>query len=134
MNRALRVFTLALSTIVVSFPARGPVHGDDVMRAVFPATPPPIKEGTARPRELIVQFRPTADESTEERALREVRAVAARRGLRHGNYLVTLDDDAAVSAALDRLARMAEVDYVERNGLLRMSQARTLQPNDQFFR
>ena len=94
-----------------------------------------MKEGDARAGELIVQFRPSVDESAEERALRDVRAaVAARRASRRGLYLVSLDSDSSVPAALDRLSGMPEVEFAERNGLLRRTQARTFQPNDQFYR
>jgi serine protease len=134
MNRTWRFLLLALATTVVSLPSYGPARGDEAIRAIPPTAQAPLKEGSARPGELIVQFRQGADESMAERALREVRAVSARRGQRGGAYLVTFADDASVPGALEKLTRMAEVDYAERNGLLRKHQARTFQPNDQFFR
>jgi serine protease len=134
MKRVLRLVFLSSLALVATFPAHGPTRSDEVLRAVLPASATPIKEGDARAGELIVQFRSSVDESTEERALRDVRAVAARRASRRGLYLVSLDNDSSVPAALDRLARMSEVAFVERNGILRKNQARTLQPNDQFYR
>ncbi len=134
MSRGLRLFLLAFLASVVGLSARGPARSDEVLRAVSPATSAPLKEGAARAGELIVKFRPGATELTEERAIREVGPVAARRASRRGLYLVSLGDDAAVPSAVEHLSRMPEVEYVERNGLLRKSQGRTFHPNDQFFR
>src|SRR4030095_15043871 len=133
MTRARRLFVLALAATLTFVPTLRPVRGDEAIKAVAPATPAPMKAGAARPGELIVQFRSAADEATEERALREVRAVSARRGQRRGAYLVSFADDASVPGALEKLSRMPEVDYAERNGLLRKHQGRTFEPNDQFF-
>jgi serine protease len=134
MSRPLRLALLVLVVSTAGLPARGPARGDEVLRAVLPAARAPLAEGAARAGELIVKFRAGATEFAEERAIREVRPVAARRASRAGLYLVSLEDDAAVPAAADRLSRMAEVEYVERNGLVRKSQGRTFRPNDQFYR
>ena len=75
MTRVRRLLLLALAATVTPLPARGPAHGDDVVKAIVPATRPPMKEGAVRPGELIVQFRAGADETTADRALREVRLV-----------------------------------------------------------
>src|SRR5262245_13732292 len=134
MKRALRLLLLALAALLPALAARGPARGDDVLRALSPAPPLPMKKGAARPGELIVKFRAGADELAEERALREVRPAAARRASTRGLYLLSFADDASVPEAMDRLSGMAEVEFAERNGLLRKSQARTFHPNDQVFR
>ena len=133
MRTARRLAFVVLAVGLATVPARVPADAREVLRAAFPSPTVPAPQTLFRAGELIVQFRASVDELTQERALREVRPRAARRARASGRYLVDLGADAAVPAALDRLARMPEVDYVERNGVLRKTQARTFVPNDRFY-
>ncbi len=134
MGNARRLAFVTLAAGAAAAATLGPARAGEVLRAAFASPTIPATEPTGfRPGELIVQFRASTDELTEERALREVRPRAARRGATQGRYLVDLGGDAAVPVALERLARMPEVDYAERNGVLRKTQAQTLVPNDRFY-
>jgi serine protease len=82
---------------------------------------------------VIVQFRAATEDRDEERAMREVRPRGLRVGARPGRFLVQLGPGMTVSSALDRLGRMAEVDYVERNAIVHKSAGRTVTPNDTYF-
>ncbi len=134
MKRLWRRLLLGLAAALIALPALGPARAQDVLRAVFQSAPTSVEAAPFRAGELIVQFRPSTDEFTQERALREVHPLSARRSPTRGAYLVGVDGDASVPGALDRLAHLAEVEYVERNGVVHKSQAQTLQPNDQFFK
>jgi serine protease len=87
-----------------------------------------------RPGELIVRFRDGLDQRSAEGALRAVGGREARRSVFGRHFRVILDGELSVSAAVQRLAAMPEVDYAEPNGILRKHQGATLNPNDRFFR
>jgi serine protease len=86
-----------------------------------------------RAGELIVAFRPAADVRTVERALRQAGVREGRRGGFGVRYLTRVDPEVGAARALDRLRSMAEVDYAEVNGLVRMSAPTTFTPNDTRF-
>ena len=94
------------------------------------AAPPRAR---VRPGELIVAFRPPADERSIDRALRQAGVTNARRGLFGARYLATVDPAVGTARALERLRSMDEVAYAEANGLLHKSAATTFTPNDTRF-
>lgn len=94
------------------------------------AVPPRTR---VRAGELIVAFRPPADERSIDRALRQAGATGARRGVFGARYLATVDAEVGTARALERLRSMDEVDYAEPNGILRKSAATTFTPNDPRF-
>ena len=94
------------------------------------AVPPRAR---VRAGELIVAFRPPADERSIDRALREAGVTTARRGLFGARYLATVDAAVGTARALERLRSMDEVAYAEANGLLHKSAATTFTPNDTRF-
>ncbi len=91
------------------------------------------RAGTYVPGELIVQFREDTDDGAIERALREAGGTRARRAFRGRRYLVSLDAGESISRAMEGLRARAEVDYVERNAVIRKAQASIFTPNDKRF-
>src|SRR5437879_3560969 len=91
------------------------------------------RAGTYVPGEIIVQFREDTDEGVIERALREVGGMRARRAFLGRRYLVNLDTRESISRAMEGLRARAEVDYVERNAVIRKAQGATFTPNDTRF-
>jgi serine protease len=91
------------------------------------------RAGTYVPGELIVQFREDTDDGAIERALREAGGTRARRAFRGQRYLVSVDPHQSISQAMEGLRARAEVDYVERNAVIRKAQATTFTPNDTRF-
>jgi serine protease len=97
--------------------------------------------GTYLPGELIVQFRDGTDDVAVERVLREAGGVRARRAFLGRRYLMNLEASQDVSNAMASLRGRPEVDYVERNAVIRKSQfcqtsaatGQTCSPNDTRF-
>lgn len=94
------------------------------------AIPP---RGQSRGGELIVAFRPPAEERAIGRAFREAGVVGARRGTFGSRYAVTVDEGVGLARALGRLRAMDEVDYAELNGLVHKDAPATFTPNDPRF-
>src|SRR5215468_2173779 len=120
MRRALRIVVPA-AVVVAVFSVLRVTRASDAVRVAGDSYGPPPAAGSYRDGEVIVQFRETTEEWAEERAMREVRPRRVRAGARAGRYLVQLGPDTSVAAALYRLGRLAEVDYVERNAIVRKS-------------
>jgi serine protease len=143
MSRARRLSILVLTPLAVStlWTLRA---SEDVGRArsrpayvatdngTFAALAVPPR-ARVRAGDLIVAFRPPADERSIERALREAGATTARRGFSGARFLATIDAEVGAARALERLRSMDEVDYAEINGTVRKSAAATFSPNDPRF-
>jgi len=131
----MRITVAAAVALLVASPGSLPAQDASLVRAVHaPRAAAPA--GAFREGQVIVAFRAAADERDVERALRSGGAREARRS-RSGSgarYLVALEPGQSVPEAVERYARMPEVEYAEPNGILRHSQAATLQPNDTLYR
>jgi serine protease len=134
MRRPIRwIVILAVVVPAVSLVLRS-TRASDAVRVAGDSFGRAPTGGSYREGEVIVQFREQTEEWAQERAMREVRPRALRRGARPGRYLVQLGPETSVGTALDRLGRMAEVDYVERNATRHKSETpRTFTPNDTYF-
>jgi serine protease len=128
MGRAFRVAVVVAASVSAGVTARSA----DLLRALSNAQSSPTVSGH-RPGEVIVAFREGADQRIEESAFRAVGVREARRGLGGRRYLVRLDPDRSVDRTVAELGRMAQVDYAEANGVMRMQQAATFTPNDRFY-
>jgi serine protease len=143
MSRARRIPILLLVPLAAStlWTLRASDQGGGARpRPAFVATDNGTYEALAAPPrarvragELIVAFRPPADERSIDRALREAGVTAARRGLYGARYLATVDPEVGSARALARLRSMDEVAYAEVNGLLHKSAGATFTPNDPRF-
>jgi len=134
MRRPIRALLVLAVIALAALAALRPARARESVRVAGASFMPAAQGGTYREGEVIVQFRAQTEEWAEERAMREVRPRFLRAGARSGRYLVELGPETSVAAALDRLGRMAEVDYVERNAVVRKSATpRTVTPNDTFF-
>jgi serine protease len=70
-----------------------------------------------------------------ERALRSGGGLAARRSRSAPTrFLVALEPGLTVAEAVDRFARLPEVEYAEPNGIVRRTQGATLKPDDRFYK
>jgi serine protease len=142
MSRVSRFLFFIVTPLAVStvWTLRASDPGTGPPRPVFVATDhgtyaalavPPRER--LRAGELIVAFRPPAEERAIERALRDAGTVSARRGTFGSRYAVTVDDAVGLARALGRLRAMDEVDYAEVNGLVHKDAAATFTPNDPRF-
>ncbi len=123
MKRLLGVLALAACLV----PAGASVRASSSVRALArDRSPMPAY----KPGQVIVKFATATSQSVAERAIREAGGLRARPSAWGGHYLVSLDDGASVDDAVARFGRMREVEYAERNGMLR----KALRPNDRFFR
>ncbi len=132
----MRPFRVALLVVVVALPCAAtllPLRASGVLREATA----PAGQGAGsgyRPGELIVELRAGGGEREIERALRGMGAVRAERGLSGRRYLVSLDASTSVPEAVRALSSVPDVDFAEPNGVVRVLQAQTFTPNDQFFR
>ena len=130
MGRAAR-FTLVLAAGAAVFLL--PVRARETVRVAA------VRE-TARSHEslvageLIVQFRPTAEERLVAGDIQQVGGRWARRSAFGPRFRVALDGDVSVGQAVARLASLPEVEYAEPNGRVRAMQAGSrFTPNDTLF-
>ena len=131
----MRITAAAATALLAASPGPLPAQGASVVRAVH-TTRAAAAAGAFREGQVIVAFRPAADERDVGRALRSGGAREARRS-RSGSgarYLVALEPGLGVPEAVERYSRMPEVEYAEPNGLVRHSQATTFKPNDTLYR
>jgi serine protease len=129
--------TPAATFVLLLVAAQGPLPADEAafLRAVSrPRAAAPA--GAYQEGQVIVAFRAAADERDVERALRAGGAGDARRARSRSaaRFLVTLEPGSSVPEAVERFARLPEVEYAEPNGLVRKSQGTTFQPNDTLYR
>jgi len=127
------VAAAAVLALLGASTALPPAHGQDVVRAVH-AVRGAATAGAWREGQLIVAFRAAAEPRDVERALRSAGGREARRSRSASRFLVTLEPGTSVPGAVERFARMPEVEYAEPNGLVRRTQATTFKPNDRFYR
>jgi serine protease len=139
MKRSARVLLLvclgcwpALWPLRAGEPGRVMVATEAGTRSIAPHAAA-HRAGTFVPGELIVQFREDTDDGVIERTLREAGGARARRAYRGQRYLVTVDPSQSISEAMTTLRARAEVDYVERNAVIRKAQGSTFTPNDTRF-
>ena len=127
------VAAAAVLALLGASSALPPAQGQDVVRAVH-AVRGAATAGAWREGQLIVAFRAAAEPRDVERALRSAGGREARRSRSASRFLVTLEPGTSVPGAVERFARMPEVEYAEPNGLVRRTQATTFKPNDRFYR
>src|SRR5688500_10203248 len=89
--------------------------GETVRIASLRAPSAPV--GDYVPDQVVVQFRPEADDADVGRVAREAGAARLRRGRSGVRYLVTLDAGFTVAEALGRLRGRPEVEFAEPNAI-----------------
>ena len=110
----------------------GPLQASETVR-IASLRAPAAPVGDYVPDQVVVQFRPDADDADVGRVAREAGAARVRRGRSGARYLVTLDAGFTVAESLSRLRGRPEVEYAEPNLVFRASQARRMTPNDRLF-
>jgi serine protease len=92
--------------------------------------------GAARPGELVVVMRASADDRDAARVMWEAGGARAQRSSYGPRFRLSLDAGFSVEEAMRRLRQMPEVAYVEPNYMARASQTRPgyFAPNDEFYR
>jgi serine protease len=85
-------------------------------------TPPPDDQ-------IIVQFKAQVSRDLAERVIHEAGGAWVRRARSSPRYLVGIDDGLSAESSLERLRAMPEVDFAERNGRVRATDA----PNDALY-
>jgi serine protease len=108
-------------------------RASEVLRVASVKLPPAEQRVPYRSDELIVQFRPAADDQIAERAIRFVGGREARRSRAGARFLVKLREDVTLTQALARFGSLPEVDYAEPNGIVHAFQAQRFTPNDTLF-
>ena len=124
------VFALAATGAALTVPL-GAEPGD-VLKAVRRTGGAPPR-GAYRDGQVIVAFKDAADGRAVDRALREGAAAEVRRSRSSRRVLVTLQPGITVAEAVERFARMPEVEYAEPNGLVRKTEGQTFKPDDRFY-
>ena len=119
--------------LLVALALAAPAPAADVIKAVR-RTPPPPSASAWREGEVIVSLRSGVLDRDAERVLREGGAARVRRARFGRSFLVTVEPGTSVPEAVSLFRRMPEVEFAEPNGIVHKSQARTLTPNDQYFR
>jgi serine protease len=114
------------------FALRPRVRASELVR-VASVRPPSGLRQPYRTDQLIVKFRPTADNQVAERAIRFSGGRSARPS-RYGNrFLVQLQEGVALPEALARFSSLPEVEYAEPNGVVRAFQGARFTPNDRLY-
>lgn len=85
------------------------------------------------PGQVVVQFRPSADDREARRMIFEAGGRGAVRSRFGARYRVTLDDGFNAADAISRLRGQPDVEYVEAVHRVRAFQATTFNPNDRNF-
>jgi len=124
MKRALPVLAVAICLI----PAAVSVRATSVVRVARRDDKTPMP--AYRPGEVIVKFQTATSQSFTERAIHDAGGLRARPSAYGGHYVVFLDPNVTVDAAVAYFRSLREVEYAEPNGIMR----KALHPNDQFFR
>lgn len=126
MKRALAVSLLLLAGSTLA-PRPGIVADEPLRVASLPEST--IPRGASVPGEVIVSFRPAAGERDVEDSLRLAGGTRARRSAFGSRYLVTLAEGLDVDEAIARLEARPEVEFAERNGIVRAD----FTPNDSLY-
>src|SRR5512139_4091644 len=130
----IRAAFATLALLAGGTAARLTAEDADVVKAVRAA------RGSApaaafREGEVIVAFRAAAEGRDVERALRAGGGLEARRSRGASpRVLVPPAPGLSVDEAVDRFARMPEVEYAEPNGIVRRTEAATLKPDDRYYK
>jgi serine protease len=123
---------LAVAAIGAAPPGSLGAEPGDVLKAVHQTGSAPPR-GAYREGQVIVAFRPAADERAVDHALGEGGAAAVRRSRSSRRVLVTLQPGTTVEEAVVRFAGMPEVEFAEPNGLVRKTEAQTFKPDDRYY-
>jgi serine protease len=126
--------TAAALALLGLWGASHPILEAGVMEAAPRASRSTTTATAFRESQVIVALRSAVEDRDVERVLRSGGAHGARRSRSGGRFLVTLEEGLAVPEAVERYARMPEVEYAEPNGLVHQSEAATFTPNDPYYR